>query len=66
MHERVDPPGALDHGLETTAGRLSAGKPEAGKTAVAERKKLPANALAIVQHLLTRMPAATQRTRKRR
>lgn len=33
------------------------GKPEAGKIAAAERKKLPANAVAVVQHLLTRMPA---------
>ncbi len=33
------------------------GKPEAGKLAAAERKKLPANAVAIVQHLLTCSPA---------
>jgi len=33
------------------------GKPEAGKIAAAERKKLPAAAVAVVQHLLTRSPA---------
>lgn len=33
------------------------GKPEPGKIAAAERKKLPANAVATVQHLLTRFPS---------
>jgi Flp pilus assembly protein TadD len=35
----------------------ASGKPEAGTIAAAERKKLPANAVAVVQHLLTRSPA---------
>lgn len=33
------------------------GKPEPGKLAAAERTKLPANAVALVQHLLTRFPS---------
>lgn len=33
------------------------GKPEAGKVSAAEKKSLPANAVATVQHLLTRFPS---------